>query len=108
MTPNRLRFYARRALHLGDVFELQVLALSEAGTKGLARPAVFEAITPGATFAQPLLTLEHEDAQALMDELWHAGVRPSDGTGSTGQLAATESHLADMRAIAFHKLGVPK
>lgn len=35
-----------------------------------------------------------------------AGVRPANGTGSAGQLAATETHLKDMRAIAFQLLAM--
>lgn len=31
----------------------------------------------------------------------------TEGTGSAGSLAATERHLADMRTIAFAKLGTP-
>jgi hypothetical protein len=54
----------------------------------------------------PLLSLMLPDAQALMDELWQAGVRPANGEGSTGQLAATETHLKDMRAIAFELLAM--
>jgi hypothetical protein len=43
----------------------------------------------------------------LIDALWTAGLRPTEGHGSTGQLAATERHLEDMRALAF-KLDMPK
>lgn len=42
---------------------------------------------------QPILTTNHEAIQSLMDELWHLGIRPTEGHGSTGQLAATEKHL---------------
>ena len=45
--------------------------------------------------------LDNKEAQLLMDDLWHCGVRPSDGTGSTGQLKATEFHLEDMRQLVF-------
>jgi len=41
-----------------------------------------------------------------MDELWQCGLRPSEGSGSAGSLAATERHLADMRKLAFHALKV--
>jgi len=50
---------------------------------------------------RPVVSLSQEDAQALVDELWHCGVRPSEGTGSAGQLAATQKHLDDMRDLAF-------
>lgn len=44
--------------------------------------------------SEPLLQLPKESLQSLMDELWHLGIRPTEGHGSTGQLAATEKHLA--------------
>ena len=51
--------------------------------------------------ANPTMTLSNQAAQNLMDELWQCGLRPSEGTGSAGSLAATERHLADMRKIAL-------
>lgn len=42
-----------------------------------------------------------QEAQRLMDELWDCGLRPSEGTGSAGSLAATERHLKDMQTIAM-------
>jgi hypothetical protein len=45
--------------------------------------------------------LDPNEAQTLMDDLWQAGLRPSEGSGSAGSLAATERHLADMQKIAF-------
>ena len=52
----------------------------------------------------PLFNLNRKDAQILMDDLWDAGVRPSEGTGSAGALAATQKHLDDMRKIVFKEL----
>ena len=52
--------------------------------------------------------LNASEAQLLMTTLWEAGVRPATGEGSSGQLAAVEKHLADMRQIAFAKINVPK
>jgi hypothetical protein len=49
----------------------------------------------------PFISMETEDAQALIDELWRAGLRPTEGSGSAGSLAATERHLADSRAVMF-------
>jgi len=48
---------------------------------------------------EPTFSLDHPEAQMLMDDLWHAGIRPSEGSGSTGQMRATEHHLNDMRKI---------
>lgn len=43
--------------------------------------------------SEPILTTDQNALQSLMDELWHLGIRPTEGHGSTGQLAATEKHL---------------
>lgn len=51
--------------------------------------------------ALPSLTLTHEMAQALMDDLWNCGLRPTEGTGSAGAMRATERHLEDLRKLVF-------
>jgi len=73
--------------------------------RSVATGLTFTEVEPfGVAPDAPLLRLSQNDAQALMDELWQAGVRPANGVGSVGQLAATEGHLKDMRAIAFELL----
>lgn len=52
---------------------------------------------------EPSFSLSPEDAQALMDDLWNCGLRPSEGSGSVGALAATQRHLEDMRKLVFDK-----
>lgn len=52
----------------------------------------------------PTMELSFQEAQELMDELWRCGLRPTEGTGSAGALAAVEKHLNDMRQIAFDLL----
>ena len=47
------------------------------------------------------VSLTTVEAQALMDRLWKAGLRPTEGSGSAGALAATECHLADMQRMVF-------
>jgi hypothetical protein len=57
---------------------------------------------------QPMLSMQREQAQALMDALWAARFRPTE-EGTAGQLDATRAHLADMKAIAvgaLAKIGV--
>lgn len=75
------------------------------------RKSVFESITvrrleEAVTVAHPIVRIKPDEARRLMDDLWRAGVRPTDGSGSSGQLAATERHLADMKLIAFKGLGI--
>ena len=53
---------------------------------------------------EPTFSIDETAAQQLMDELWNCGLRPSEGTGSAGALAATQKHLEDMRKISFDLL----
>ena len=55
---------------------------------------------------RPTLTMRMEQAQILMDDLWHAGVRPTEGAGSAGAMRAAEHHIADLRRVAFKALGI--
>jgi hypothetical protein len=50
----------------------------------------------------PTAVLDKLSAQALIDELWRAGVRPSNGEGSVGEIAAVRNHLADMQNLVFN------
>ena len=52
----------------------------------------------------PTVKLSVTAAQTLIDDLWQAGLRPTEGSGSAGSLRATENHLQDMRKIAFKQL----
>lgn len=59
-----------------------------------------EAMSPG-SYIEPTLTIDNTAAQTLIDDLWAAGFRPTEGAGSAGQLAATQKHLEDMRTLVF-------
>ena len=50
---------------------------------------------------RPQFDLNNSDAQSLMDQLWQCGLRPTEGTGSAGAMAATQAHLADLRRLVF-------
>lgn len=52
-------------------------------------------------YIAPAISLDTCEAQQLMDQLWQCGLRPTDGTGSAGALAATQKHLDDMRRLVF-------
>jgi len=43
------------------------------------------------------IILRPEQAQELMDSLWQCGLRPVQGSGSAGSLAATEEHLKTVK-----------
>lgn len=48
----------------------------------------------------PALQMDESEAQALMNSLWDAGLRPTQGHGSTGQCAALQAHIEDLRHVA--------
>lgn len=73
----------------------------------VGRNVVMERVEEG-LIVQPTVRLGRDEAQTLMDDLWNAGIRPTEGAGSAGSLRATEKHLADMRLIAFRQLGIDR
>jgi hypothetical protein len=73
---------------------------SENGVFYCAKPITMEATDIGALI-EPCLSLRMEEAQLLMDNMWDAGVRPSQSVGTAGQLDATKYHLEDMRRLVF-------
>ena len=96
---NRQEFYLDRSIAEGRL-RLYVLARTlDGSTKAVAQPLTFRRLEPGDA-ADPCARLAQDEAQQLMDELWRCGLRPCEGSGSAGALAATERHLEDMRAFA--------
>ena len=71
-----------------------------------AEPIKFKKRVERYEYTPPALIIRKGDAQVLVDDLWSAGLRPTEGSGSAGSLAATQKHLMDMRIIAFKKLGI--
>lgn len=101
-------------LHNGDILALEVMARRADYSNGVdiyvcrrtvgdglsfAMPVVMQKAQSEYDVAMPMLRLKIHEAQQLMDELWQCGLRPTEGTGSAGSLAATERHLKDMRDI---------
>ena len=62
---------------------------------------------PGAYIGEPTFSFSDDEAQQIMDELWRAGIRPNNGSGGIAHAEAMQSHLDDMRRLAFHALKVP-
>lgn len=79
------------------------------GEVGIARPLTMDyrpAHEAQSEQTYPTVIIDIEAAQELMDQLWDCGLRPTEGSGSAGQLAATQKHLEDMRALVFQALHV--
>ena len=95
---------ARRALFSNKI-ELSMVVVQSDGSLLAAKHVEMSHVDEG-TVVDPFMVMPLETAQLLMDELWACGLRPSEGTGSAGSLAATERHLKDMKTIAFHALKI--
>ncbi len=110
MFNNRLKFIIHRdGFSFDRMFELRVGVETQSGKWALMQPVEFKVTEPAdeGIETRAAMAMSKESLQALMDEIWAAGIRPSEGSGSAGSLAATERHLADMRALVF-KTGAPK
>ena len=67
----------------------------------IGHPLVLETPINDAVSCEPTFSLSMDAAQTLMDDLWFCGLRPTEGCGSAGALAATQKHLEDMRTLVF-------
>ena len=98
----KYKFFAERSL-FRDGIKLHMADMS-GPRAGVATNITFVQVEPGRILEDPLLQLSHEDAQSLMDELYHVGIRPSQAAGSAGQLDAVKYHLEDLRTLVFKKV----
>jgi|ERR1700734_3834089 len=48
-------------------------------------------------------TFQADMAQQLMDDLYACGLRPSEGAGSAGAMAAVQAHLRDLQKLVFEE-----
>lgn len=101
----KIKAFAQREMHVDHI--AIHLTTSHGEYRHVAKPLVFDLQEPGLVY-EPCMHLDLTSAQRLMDELWNCGLRPSEGSGSAGQLAAVQKHLEDFRTLAFHALKVPK
>lgn len=76
------------------------------GTKA-GRSIIMEDVDPG-MLQEPLIRLTTQAAQELINDLWSAGLRPSEAKNTRDEVNAIKAHLEDMRQITFDKLKVDK
>ena len=99
-----LQFMARRE-DFQDGVSIHARKVIEGVSMEAACPLVFVPRAKG-HIIDPFMHLSIHEAQQLMDELWQCGLRPTEGTGSAGSLAATERHLNDLKLILFNRLKI--
>jgi len=97
----KTKFIIRRS---GVSFEYDIhIIREEANELFVARPLTWFTADRSRHISQTT-TVTKPTLQQMMDELWDCGIRPSEGSGSAGALAAVQVHLSDMRKIAFKNL----
>jgi len=91
-------------------YEVQGYIKAQQGKIAVMQPPLFHTmdISEVDGFASAPMTLTKESVQRMMDQLWECGVRPSNGAGNVGELAAVKEHLKDMRDIAFSFIELKK
>ena len=76
------------------------IGLRDGDRFSVAQPLVMEQVELGAV-TQPCVSIPFGSAQTLMDQMWDAGLRPSQSVGSAGQVESMKHHLEDMRRLVF-------
>lgn len=89
---------AFKNLARGYVTEL-ALFTEENGKRYVASRIEYEQVNKSATMPPPLVTLEDNEAQRLMDDLWNAGFRPTDAKVGSELIKAKDDHIAHLWQI---------
>jgi hypothetical protein len=95
-----LKIYCEKE-HWGSAISIHAAMLDSAGNLTEAEPLTFSRKLENGDKSNPFITLPMRQAQVLIDALWDCGLRPSEGSGSAGALAAVKYHLEDMRKLVF-------
>lgn len=103
---NRLKIRAMRPSHFMNMAFIEIYGTTPDGRYVVSGTSITELKENEAIVVDPMALLSRADAQGLIDDLWNCGLRPAEGSGSEGSLAATQRHLADMRTIVGSKLNI--
>lgn len=101
---NELRLLAERAPWL-DAIEFLLAERRHGDPIRYHGKVIMEEAKDG-VYLEPSFVLRMDAAQQLMDELWHCGLRPTEGSGSAGSLAATQAHLKDLQGYVERLLAM--
>ena len=99
--PRKTRFFFSKSM-IGDYY--QVFVTENIGGKQFLHPLTEPVeIDEMAMHHEPTFRITPDEAQHLIDGLWDAGFRPTEGSGSAGSFAAQGRHLEDMRKLVFRE-----
>lgn len=93
----RARVQRNPACNAVDVY---LLKESMDGVSAYVCDMVMATVEPGSCpHIDPAFSLQVREAQSLMDELWVAGFRSTEGTGSAGALKQAEDHIKSLKSV---------
>lgn len=95
------KFSVQPAFHLNPWgYSIRFGSKNPDGSYNMAEPVTTKRYDPadGLIYDKAMMLVERPALQTLMDGLWNVGIRPSD-IGTAGHLAATQSHLGDMKKL---------
>ena len=100
-----------RPSYLNATYDLYLRQMATLGSEvqvNFATEVLLEKVTPENEGMEraPLLTLDRGAVQSLMDELYRAGLRPSDAPNQAGIVEAMVDHIDDLRMIVEKTLEV--
>lgn len=98
---HRMQVFCERSQFRNRIDLFLVDTDPDTGARAVGKLVEMQAIPDDGAMHTPTMRLTLTAAQQLMDELWTCGIRPSEGQGSAGAMAATRDHLKDMQRIAF-------
>jgi hypothetical protein len=94
------RYLRARVEDYGSRIGIAYFEHAVAGNPAAATTLVIKPIGEDDPIA-PFLYIDKTMGQQLMDDLWAIGLRPSEGAGTAGAMAATQRHLDDARKLLF-------
>jgi hypothetical protein len=68
----------------------------------LCHDGTWKKVPPYVNHPAPI-TLSYQNAQQLADQLYAAGIRPTEAAGSAGALSAVNAHLKDLQKLVFER-----
>lgn len=95
---NGLRVWVEQAL-FADAIKLHFMDIQPNGNRYVISDVVMREIKGNEIEPDTPIVLSVTAAQELMDRLWQCGLRPTEGSGSAGALAAVEKHLHDLQNL---------
>jgi hypothetical protein len=103
MLPLNRNVTARAHMNPGWLsVDLFLLARDQHGDiSHVAQPVVFEPNEETGRMLEPLVRLPEEAAKQLAEDLWDAGVRPSQAKSRQDEINALQAHIADLQKLVF-------